>query len=387
MFDTGFLILVRYERNAEEADCLENEILDSDLEMVFPPLMLFEHFVKNAHLTEHITQLIYKTVNNLPTFMLDTLPIPPYPPLPQGINLPVVPISSLRRDRDRSRHPLVDPVFFENTLYAFKHYGETPVERQLTLQPDTADDALTLEMTFLSRLNSPFIIKPLFLVTSEDRFRGFLMPFAPAGSLAQVFYDIRRREAGVDNDDWEPPSLPIKAAGKPASSTDDRAFERLSPASRTKRIPWEVKQAWALDIVRGVVVLHQLPSFCGDLKLENTLLLPDGHLCLIDVAPQHGWTETYLPPEMNLRLCRPELTAARDVFALGLILWTLSEEIEKFERDDVTAAPRVIWTNVSDSPPMWYKALVEECVRPNPDERPSADTVLARLNAHGGELN
>lgn len=375
---------MNYERNTEEPDCLENEILDSDLQMVFPPITLFEHFVRDAQLTEYVTQVIYKTVDSLPTFTLDTSTLPPYPPFPQGFNLPVVPIPSLRRDPDRDRHPFVEPVFLGDNSYAFKHYGDGPVERQMSLQSDTADNALIQEVTFLSRLDTPFIIKPLFLISAEGRFRGFLMPFAPAGSLAQVFHDLRR-EAGTDDDVWRPPSLSSQTAGSLVGV--DNASGQFPLANRTKRIPWE---SWALDFVRGVVVLHhgQMPSFCGDLKLDNTLVLPDGHLCLIDVAPQRGWTEPYLPPEMamdiRLRRGRPELTAPRDVFAMGLVLWALSEEIEEFERDDVNKPPQMMWTNVRDSnsPPMWYKALVEECVRPNAAERPSAETVLARLAAH-----
>lgn len=324
--------------------------------------------------------------NNLPTFTLDTSTLPPYPPLPQGLDLPVVPISSLRRDRGRFYHPSVEPVFFEDTLYAFKHYGDAPAERQITLQSDTTDNALIQEVAFLLRLASLSIIEPLFLVSDEDRFRGFLMPFAPAGSLTQVFYDLRRREAGADVS-WMLPSLPSQASGELSLPTDVHVSDSLPLGNRTKHIPWEVKQSWALDLVRGVVALHELPSFSGDLKLENTLLLPDGHLCLIDVAPQRGWTELYLPPEMDLRLCRPELTAARDVFAMGLILWALSEEIEQFSRDDIAAPPLLMWTNVRYSPPMWYKVLVEECVHASPDERPSVATVLARLTAHSDPSN
>lgn len=147
---------MNYERNTEEPDCLENEILDSDLQMVFPPVMLFEHFVRDAYLTQYVTQVTYKTVDSLPTFTLNTSTLPPYPPFPQGFNLPVVPISTLHRDPDsRDRHPFVEPVFLGGNTYAFKHYGDTPVERQTTLQSDTADNALIQELTFLSRQTHP----------------------------------------------------------------------------------------------------------------------------------------------------------------------------------------------------------------------------------------
>src|ERR1700742_1292243 len=98
-----------------------------------------------------------------------------------------------------------------------------------------------------------------------------------------------------------------------------------------------------MQIICGVVTLHKDSSYCGDLKLDNirVLLGPNGHLCLTDVAPTPGYTPEYLALEITFR--RPALTAERDIFALGLILWALSEEISSFERSDFSSAPTLVW--------------------------------------------
>jgi len=50
---------------------------------------------------------------------------------------------------------------------------------------------LLSEVEHLNRLQSPWIIKPVFLVTDDSNsgFRGYLMPFMPVGTL-DVFDDL-----------------------------------------------------------------------------------------------------------------------------------------------------------------------------------------------------
>lgn len=73
--------------------------------------------------------------------------------------------------------------------------------------------------------------------------------------------------------------------------------EGAVPANRPKLLDWSVKELWASDIARGVVVLHENSLFSGDLKLDNVLLGPDGRLCHIDIF-YRGSTDIYIPPRV-----------------------------------------------------------------------------------------
>ena len=70
--------------------------------------------------------------------------------------------------------------------YVFKRYG-IPIDRE-----DRPMSALLSEVEHLNRLQSPYIIKPVFLVTDDSNsgFRGYLTPFMPAGTLTDVFDDL-----------------------------------------------------------------------------------------------------------------------------------------------------------------------------------------------------
>lgn len=130
----------------------------------------------------------------------------------------------------------------------------------------------------------------------------------------------------------------------------------------------------------GVVTLHQVPVFSGDIKLPNILLGPDGHLCIIDVGPTDGFTESYISPE---QWEEGKLTEARDIFALGLVLWALSEEVSLFERADVRKFPRLPWHENKGSAPNWYRKMVESCLQKDPQTRPSAKHILECLLNEG----
>jgi len=58
---------------------------------------------------------------------------------------------------------------------------------------------LLSEVEHLSRLRSPYIIKPVFLVSDDSNslFRGYLMPFMPAGTLVDVFDGLLMEETTI----------------------------------------------------------------------------------------------------------------------------------------------------------------------------------------------
>ncbi|KAJ7092845.1 hypothetical protein B0H15DRAFT_947667 [Mycena belliarum] len=120
-------------------------------------------------------------------------------------------------------------------------------------------------------------------------------------------------------------------------------------------VPWSVKLAWAKDVAAAVAWLRAQTPFWGDLKTANIVLCTDGHCRLIDYCPGGR---------------RPRHT--RDVFALGLVLWAIAEEVGSFEREKQDASPLSPW---SLHTPRWFQALVRSCFEIEPDRRPSARAV------------
>ncbi|THU86586.1 kinase-like protein, partial [Dendrothele bispora CBS 962.96] len=141
-------------------------------------------------------------------------------------------------------------------------------------------------------------------------------------------------------------------------------------------IEWALKQKWALQIAMGVKALHQRSSYSGDLKLDNIILCSDANdIYLIDVYPTSGYTHSYTPPELDE--IEPELTPARDVFALGIILWALSKEISEFEKEEIPAG---CWVEDDEVVPNWFRQLVVSCLAEDPSSRPTVEVVVNTLS-------
>lgn len=70
-FDIGLMIVMSYERNSSGPHCLVNEVLDSNLEMLFPPDILLDQFVRDTHFTQVVNLVI---INGFPIFTLNTSP-------------------------------------------------------------------------------------------------------------------------------------------------------------------------------------------------------------------------------------------------------------------------------------------------------------------------
>ena len=140
-----------------------------------------------------------------------------------------------------------------------------------------------------------------------------------------------------------------------------------------------------MEATTGVSILHENGTCSGDIKLDNILLGQDGHLILIDVAPQDAYTERYIPPEFQgLLEISDELpmTESRDIFALGIVLWQIAEEIGRFDREDQFASPCLEWTEGQEATPQWYRNLVDSCVETCADKRPTARQVLEVIRAN-----
>lgn len=396
-YDSGFCIIVEFSRNNILFNCAENQILDFQGGLMRNELF-FHEVLPAVQLSYPIFHLIFKTVDGRIT--IDS--IRPctliYPPLPSDLDLPVIPISSIVCHR-ALLYTIVDQVEIDRQLYAFKHDGQNYSIVDLIPEIRATFDQgfherLPMEVAHLTRFQSPFIIKPLFLVSDTRNpllFRGYLMPYFVAGSLAELLCRLHQSKHG--NADYKNAWVPPRIASRPSSPSEspDLPTVELEPegsaeahiASATqadkpcKLLDWATKQLWASDIARGVV-LHEANSPSGDIKLDNVVLGADGRICHIDIYPiSRGFTLNYGPPEL-LGLSHVKVTVTHDVFSMGLVLWALSEEFEDFRRG-FWQAPRLFCKEGEGAAPEWYRELVNDCLRLDPDKRPSAQAVLNTL--------
>lgn len=393
-YDTGFHILVQYVRNKELPDCAENTILDD--QGFFPNELFYNEIIPLVNLVDPILHVIFSTVDHRITVTQKPPPTITYPLIPTDIGLPIVSISSLTCHQSLTLST-VDLVEANGAIYVFKHGTQLLDVIHTVSQPSDdipINDNLVQEIACLNRFQSPFIITPLFVVSDTSdplRCRGFLMPFLPAGSLTDVLAELRKLKCGDAL--WDPPVLPSKTSahnsgvdlnvevaaldiGGTTVGTGDAALDAEASVADNhypKLLDWSVKHLWASDIARGVVLLHERSLPSGDLKLGNVLLGPDGRICHIDIFFT-GSTETYIPPEHTFG----PPTVAQDIFAMGLMLWALSEELEDFERN-YWEVPSLFWQEGEGATPSWYRELVESCLHIDADKRPSAQTVLDTL--------
>lgn len=187
-YDGGSVLIVSYYRNDEYPESLENHTLDSDPHL--SPQFIYDEILQGGRWAHDIARLTLRTIDGRPTLIEeDPLRFPPFPP---NLDLPRLPLAALHRE-DTLLDMSVDLVSVEGTFYAFKFHDISP--GQLPLESDRADiaDELVEEVETLSRLHSPFIIRPAFAIhDADDHFRGYLTPYYPAGSLEQVLSDLHQ---------------------------------------------------------------------------------------------------------------------------------------------------------------------------------------------------
>lgn len=266
VYDSGKVLTVVYGRNENEPDALENRILDCDEDKENAIADALDDIIPNiSFFYPTVTRIALKTVNGILTTVItkDVDEIVSYLPTPSHLShISTVPINELRivtsLDFD------VDRVKWKNEAFAFKKTGE--------------DVAGTIrELTILDRLcNSPNIIDIKAIVVNQDNIiRGFLMPYMHAGNLEDVFFKVHP-DAGVLNVD-----------DKPA-------------------IDWSIKLTWARQVAQGVVDLHAIAAYNGDLKLQNIVLGPTGQAVLIDFL-SIGFSHAFAAPEVLAKHIDPTL--------------------------------------------------------------------------------
>ncbi|KAL4428495.1 hypothetical protein ABPG75_002584 [Micractinium tetrahymenae] len=173
-------------------------------------------------------------------------------------------------------------------------------------------------------------------------------------------------------------AMELKSGSLRAALDGSKPLGDLRWAARGRRI--------ALDVAEGLHHLHtRLGIMHSDLKPANVLLSGDGRACLSDlglaqalgtgVRTAAGFSRLYAAPE---QLMGQRCGLPADVYSFGLLLVSLLTRQLVRERG-AWRLPRA-----PEECPREVVALVEECLSADPAARPTADQILARLQAAAG---
>jgi len=157
----------------------------------------------------------------------------------------------------------------------------------------------------------------------------------------------------------------------------------------------------SLEIASAMSHLHHLGILHSDLNGNNVLLTKPVHggegftvkvsdfgLSRVQSENKSVETETFgtvthMPPEL---LCEGRLSKAADVYAFGVLMWELVTGKRPYAG---LRHPQIIAQKMKDLPqyrlqwPMGanktIKAIAQQCLLSDPHQRPSFDTLVARL--------
>jgi eukaryotic-like serine/threonine-protein kinase len=153
---------------------------------------------------------------------------------------------------------------------------------------------------------------------------------------------------------------------------------------------------WGRQIANALAAAHARGIVHRDIKPENLVLRPDGYIKVLDfgLARQAGvdradggieGTLGYMSPEEVLQ---QPITAASDIFSLGIVLYELAAGTNPFRADTPGATTRLI--QGMDTPPLAADGkrvpkkldrLLRAMLSKSPAQRPTASEVASRLEA------
>ena len=176
-----------------------------------------------------------------------------------------------------------------------------------------------------------------------------------------------------------------------------------------KDVAWPQRWQWALQISEALAYLHQEGVLHRDLKAENILLdkqgrakLADLGVAQVDALLQETEARVVATGFQDRRFIAPEnisnetvSSKATDVYALGLVLWQLvtGSEPKNLGKTNYLnylnqwkAGDRIERETIPNDCPEGIKQVILKCWEHNPDDRPTAQGVIAKLAALGPEL-
>lgn len=248
------------------------------------------------------------------------------------------------------RYPETD-LEFVNHLSGFVYKvcvdGRTLIKKEIP-GPDTIDEFLYEVNALDALIGSQNVVQLEGLVIDEPGscVKGLLISYASRGALVDMLYDYRSRP------------------GEPT------------------QLPWDRREKWALQIVRGLADIHEAGFVQGDFTLSNIVIDEHDTAQIIDIN-RRGCPVGWEPPELGrlidsgqrIGMC---IGVKTDLFQLGMVLWALAEEVDEPERVRRPLPP------VVDTVPAYFRRIVEMCLSDRPQGRQNAKRLLDRFPPTAG---
>ncbi|KAF7329146.1 Protein kinase domain-containing protein [Mycena kentingensis (nom. inval.)] len=353
LFDDGAAVNVTFWRNEEVEDCAENRALARQTDLDWKTMQeVLQNIETKCGWTTNVT---VETVSD-GGFYFDC-DLHKYhfvgKPLPKAVVIERIPISELQIWLRHNQSP-----------HCFVVRTRSQVVKFFKLSEEIHHLLDELEF-FTSLPECDYLCRPTHAVVDDSgALRGILLDFQHAGGLPDFYRYLRLNPTWVN--------LP-RLGSIPAPLLDEVL------------IPWDAKLGWAIDFAAATAWLHERGIFCSDLGAHNIALCDDGRCRLIDYFPNPNLSApNYVPPEFTMENSR-QLTAERAVFALGVGLWVVAEEVSLFQRDypgPPYPPPALPWRQTT---PNWYIDLVSSCIAESPLKRPTARSIVITLLSHVGE--
>lgn len=211
--------------------------------------------------------------------------------------------------------------------------------------PDSVDEFLYEVNALTELVDAKNVIQLKGLVVNEDKtlIKGLLLSYADQGALIDILYD--------------------------------------SKEGHIPRVPWERRERWGKQIVRGLSNIHEAGFVQGDFTLSNIVIDENDEAQIIDINRRGcpvGWESPEMVPlvESGQRLSM-YIGVKSDLYQLGMVLWALA-----MERDEPERQPRPLTLDDVDAEvPHYYQNLAAICLAEKSKQRLAARDVLALFDA------
>jgi serine/threonine protein kinase len=158
-------------------------------------------------------------------------------------------------------------------------------------------------------------------------------------------------------------------------------------------LDWKKKIKISLDIMRGIVYLHNLNIIHRDIQPNNILCCEDGNVFKISSFGLSRFEEVKYETECkrNAAYCDPEyimnpnfkISKKSDVYSFGVLMWEISTGKRPFEGYLEDCIAVIIYQRkrekISKETPDYYSEIIDECWNQEYEKRPDSKKVFRKL--------